>query len=442
MRWLLWSLSGLTACGASIESSTVGQTGQPGVVATTATSFLQPTSVPSGSAAPLPALAPPTSLADLAVAPTGAPAEEALAGFATVWGDADWFVEPKTEARSFKLATFKKGSRQTQLDATVPVRILKVHGDFLEVSGSPYADALNLDFGCSLLTLGVDRFTNDEANVDLRLFVRRKDLAPVVTKRFERTFEDGSSLLLLPGANLLKAAEGVLVRVGGGLALVPGELSVGHSFASFPARVPEVSPSESKFILSGVEDVRLAGRPIDLSGVPFANTLSRVEARGDRTLGSLDGRCTSATVSAPNNAVTPPKPGVGNLFGNGLSMGGLGMTNEPHWVLPRGSKLTCDLGKSALTLKTSHRVEENAEPCMKVTIAIDSPFLVGPLFEPSAQTMRCCAPRSALVKVTPPPVTPGIGLGGLTGGHLSGKKQKPQEPKPPKPRPDPFKSRE
>ncbi len=389
----------------------------------------------------MPKPAPPTPLADLAVAPTGAPAEEALAGFATVWGDADWFVEPKVESRSFKLATFKKGSRQAQLDATVPLRILKVHGDFLEVSGSPYADALNLDFGCSLLTLGVDQFTNHEANVDLRLFVRRKDLAPVVTKRFERTFEDGSSVLLLPGANLLKAAEGVLVRVGGGLALVPSDVSVGHSFASLPTRVPEVSPSEGKFILSGVEDVRLAGRPIDLSGVPFANTIARVESRGDRTLGLLDGRCISATVSAPNNAVTPPKPGVGALFGNGLGFGGLGMMNEPHWVLPRGSKLTCDLGKSALTLKTSHRVEEKAEPCLQVTIAIDSPFLLGPSIERSAQTMRCCAARSALVKVTPPPMTPGIGLGGLTGGHLSGKKQKPNEPKPktgePKPKSKP-----
>lgn len=427
MRWLLWSLSGLTACGASIDPSAgEAPSAQPALAPR-----LETASATASSTAIVPAST--TSLRDEVLTPTGAPAEEALAGFAAVWGDAEWFVAPKADARSFKLASFKDSDRRKQLELTVPVRILKVHGDFVEVSGSPLADELNLDPVCSRLILGAGSFTNVESSVDLHLFVRRRDLAPVVTKRFEHSFADGSAFEVQPGTNVLRTSEGVLLKLHDGSVRLPIELPVGHSFAAMPPKPRSPRVSDGGFILSGVSDVRLAGRPVDWSGLSYSVVPSRVQPNGERTLVSLDGRCINATLSAPAAAVTSRTPGAKDDTADAFGVGGLGISREPHWVLPRGSKLSCDVASSTLTLKMSRRMDEKAEPCIDVPIRISSYFFSGPSIEPSEQTMRCCAPRGTLVKVTPPPMPPGFGLGTLGRGQLGGGK---------KPKPDPMNSRE
>lgn len=217
----------------------------------------------------------------------GAGERESLRGNVLVWHDAAFFVEPNEAAASIHLA--KLGApRKDSGGHVVAMRVVGARGSFVEV------EPTSADCGSSWLTM-----PDDVAK--LHLFVKRSDLAPVLTSKLDKTFADGTRVVLRPGVAVVpQAASGhVLVHVGDDVVDidVPGA-SVGHSYV--PERAKPTVINAQDYALTKGTAATLGDRPASIGA--HAQAITR---RGDKTLFVVDAKCAQLTVAVPSGAVSP-----------------------------------------------------------------------------------------------------------------------------------------
>src|SRR5262249_4648096 len=119
------------------------------------------------------------------VDPPGASDTEPLKGNVLVWSDATLYTEPSDTATAVHAAALEK-ARKDSAGEVVAMHVVSIQKGFIEVE-----PAAELDCTWSRL-----QTTDDVAK--LHVFVKRADLAPVVTAPVEKSFDNGSRFALRP----------------------------------------------------------------------------------------------------------------------------------------------------------------------------------------------------------------------------------------------------
>jgi hypothetical protein len=216
------------------------------------------------------------------VAVTGVARADDLHGVVLVWQDASFYGEASDTAPAIKLSA--PLVRDTTLGRVVPMSVLGVHGDWVEVE--PTTSTYCTDA----------RLVPPDDLAKLRLFVKRADLAPVLTAPVAVAGPDGSKLALKPG---VPVAPGHFAYQGLSVAaeIPPG--SIGLSYVAPKAARGDLAIRQ--LALKAGAKVKLAGQTLTIAAItPSAH----VEHRGTDVLVTLEDGCTSLVVVAPSTAIT------------------------------------------------------------------------------------------------------------------------------------------
>jgi FKBP-type peptidyl-prolyl cis-trans isomerase len=213
-----------------------------------------------------------------------------LRGDAMVWEDAVFYLEPSESGPSVRFATFSRGRRE-EVGRAIPVRIVASMRTFVEIE--PQAA-----LGCASRRLEVD--PRVEA---LRLFVKRDDLSPVLTKPYSATFSDGTGVRIAAGMPVWPTPSGLYTVSARGdkLRLAVPHASVGYLFPG--ARVPEPEKPTGPLVrVDRMTSVKVGGEPLETRAGWLA---PRPTKPGDTQLLRWTARCIELTVAVPATAVRP-----------------------------------------------------------------------------------------------------------------------------------------
>lgn len=220
-----------------------------------------------------------------------------LQGDVAIWLDAKLYVEAEDKAPSVRLAVLGQ-PREDSVGAVYMAHVRGTQGDFIDVE-------LSKSDTCSLIGAGS---SSDSRIGQIRLFVHRADLAPVVTKPFSAKFPDGTSIALSPGVPVVPVANGYRVSLQWNTATfaIPAS-SIGHAY-TYAQTSPGVfsPPSGQTSYLLAKSTVTVGKRSFTVAGNIYAPSSKR---RGGRALVPISAPCASITVSAPRGRVTAIEPG-------------------------------------------------------------------------------------------------------------------------------------
>ncbi len=312
---------------------------------------------------------------------TNSAAEEKLTGNVLVWGDAPMYLDPDVKGAHVRIATLDQG-REHDIGFVLPMQVVGTRGELVEVE--PTADVQ-----CAWW-----RIVRPEGISGVRLYVKRSDLAPVLTKPFSAKFKDGSRIDMQPGVAVLggKVAfhEGILP------AAVP-EASIGVAYA--PKAIKAV-PKRGKrtFLLDEKTDVILGDQTFVLG--PWV--ASKAEKRGKRMLVHLAARCMTAVVSAPKDHVHADVAFGRSATGPAAVNASVAASSTERYYLPSGTPLTSEKGDHVVgTLSADRDIKKPSgkRACTDFVLSRDEPIIDAPrTLDPSqpSRTLRLCAPVEAV----------------------------------------------
>jgi len=207
-----------------------------------------------------------------------------------LWEDAVFYLEPWEGGASVRFSHLSRGPG-ADVGRTIPVRIVASTRTFVEVV--PAAA-----IGCASRRLEID--PRVEA---LRLFVKRQDLAPVLTKPYSASYSDGTGVRIAAGMPVLPTRSGryVVAPRGDKLGLPIPHASVGYVFSA--AKVPEPERLAGAVVrVDRSTTVKLGGEPFEVRGAWLAPKPARP---ADVQLLRWSARCIELTVAV---AATAPRP--------------------------------------------------------------------------------------------------------------------------------------
>lgn len=322
------------------------------------------------------------SIAIVAALAVPAAAQAPLTGNVLVWADAPLYPDANPSGPSVRAGTLDLG-RDKDVGYVVPMKVIGTTGDVVEVEPTP-------DVECAWW-----RVVKPDGLDNMRLYVKRTDLAPVLVKPFKATYKDGSSISLQPGVAVLDGK----VAFNRGVVPVPiPEASIGVAYA--PHKIaPVAKPDKKKFLLDEATEVKLGGATFPL-GPWVAGAAKR---KGNRMLVSIVTRCMTAVISAPKERVHA------GISINQTVAAGAGPTRPAlargavRYYLPAGTKMTSEKGSHVVgTLDTDRDVTKpkpGARACAEFVISRADPFVDVPHTVDASQpqrTLKLCAPADAV----------------------------------------------
>jgi hypothetical protein len=305
-----------------------------------------------------------------------APATEALRGYVLVWHDAPLFADASDKAPQIRVAALPV----RKAGHAVPMRVVSVAGAFVEVEPVD-------DLHCTWSRIA----TTDDIG-QLKLFVRRTDLAPMVVKPYAKTFPDGTRIALKPGVPVVALPDGwyaAALRGDDFPAEVPAA-SIGWSYT--PERDKPRTITGKDFTLVPRTKVTLGDRTFALASAPLA---SSVERRGSTTLYAIEDRCMSVAVAAPSTSVKDSdEEDDGIATGGGYGV--LDLRQEDY--LPIGTSLMIGTRQVAITTKPIYL----AAPGSGKTVCFDRRVKLATAMLPPAtdeldDRLRLCAATTRVV---------------------------------------------
>lgn len=287
---------------------------------------------------------------DTRLAPPGADARQELAGHVLVWHDAKLLLDPADPSTALQVA--KLDQRVDELGAAMAMHVLASTEALVEVEPITGLD-------CSGSTLEISQVKG------IHFFVARDDLAPLVVKRFDAGFSDGTRLSLLPGTPVMPTADGrYLVNIDGEtIAIAIPAASIGHSYTPLPVRGdPFVeSPGTTLWSFKRAATVTL-GTSSWSTGKQSATT-PHITRKGKITLLDLGRDCATATVATPSDQVVSFKVPVVHPPQFGALVGG----DQPEAdYLPAGTELTTPEGRPVATAASDITVAAPAAGVVQV----------------------------------------------------------------------------
>ena len=322
------------------------------------------------------------SIALVAALAVPASAETPLAGNVLVWADAPLYTDANATGATVRVGTLDLG-RDKDVGYVVPMRIVSTKDDVVEVE--PTAD-VECAWWRPIKPDGLDT---------MRLFVKRTDLAPVLTKPFKATYKDGSSVALQVGVPVLG---GKVAFNRGVVPVAIPETSLGIAYA--PHKIaPVVKPDKKKFLLDEATEVKLGGATFPL-GPWVAGAAKR---KGDRMLVSIAARCMTAVISAPKDRVHAGIAINQALAATAARTRTALASGAERYYLPAGTKMTGERGDHVVgTLDADRNVvkpKPGARACAEFVIGKDDPFVDVPHTVDASQpqrTLKLCAPAEAV----------------------------------------------
>jgi hypothetical protein len=317
-----------------------------------------------------------SSVAVMMLLAAPAAAEPKLAGNVLVWIDAPLRLDATEDSASIHLGQLEHG-RDHAANYVVPMHVLGELGDFVEVEPTS-------DIECTW-----SKVVRPTELASLHLYVKRGDLAPVVTKSFVATFKDGTRIALEPGTAVQNGEvafneQVVSVDVPNlGLAYTP------HAIAAVP------KPGKHTAFLDEHTEVTLGPKSFT-----FGSWVSpSATQHSDRTLFPIAVRCATATLSVPTDHVQRDiRVGKQAIGGGRPTLGG--STRTRRYYLSKGQKLTPETGDHVVaTLAADLDVEQptGARACADFEVTRDEPMPEAPHPDEASipnRRLHLCAPAS------------------------------------------------
>lgn len=311
------------------------------------------------------------------VDPMPAPEDVAVRGNVLVWNDAKLYAEPSEDARTLQLATFDV-ARKDRVGHVVALKVVAGKGAFVEVELTGQRD-------CALSRVVVP---DDLARV--RMFVRRADLAPVVTKAFTKSFADGTSISIAPGTPVVATDAGTYVVSlrGDELEVDVPAASVGYAYSAGKSR--SMIMAGSTLAIAPATSAAIGERTMKLTAWQGAP----VERRGEQAVVALDGGCVSAHVIVPSKALVDADESTGDLSASDDGNDVVSLRDE--LFLPKLTQLTIGTRTVAIAAKPIYL---HAEPmgknaCIQRTLRIESSLEV----KATDERLRVCAPATKVLR--------------------------------------------
>ncbi len=244
-------------------------------------------------------------------------AKRPVAGFAYVWDNAEWYTDARG-ATIGRLADFADDERFTTRTGRTPVRIVTEAGDRVEFRTLGGRDELHCD------AAGHDDELRD---YELRAFVRKRDLVPVLPKSYSVGYADGTGVTVSAGSVVRPVAANEWV-VDRGVEL-PVELELDDVALSYARVKPQTTRGHDTGWIAESATVRLDGHRLaqgsELAGFALVS-------RNDSNTGALvqlTNRCVSMRVLVPPDAVRA---------GGGGGMGTIGNRSQHTWTIRADAK--------------------------------------------------------------------------------------------------------
>ena len=317
------------------------------------------------------------ALAGAKIDPPAAPDDGALKGNVLVWHDTTFFAEATDDARTVQLATFE-GARKDRLGHVVALKVISGKGAFVEVELTGQQDCTS------------SRVVIPDDLARVRMFVRRADLAPVLTKAYTKSFADGTSITLAIGTPLAATDAGTYMVTlhGDELEVDVPATSVGFAYGTSKSRAT-INIADSSTIAAGTK-ATLGERAVALTAWQGAP----IERRGDSTLVALDGGCITAHVLVPSKTLKDADELAGDLTASDDGNDSLSLRDE--CFLPKLTALTVGKRQVAVASKPiylhSEPMSQNA--CIQRAIRIESTFEV----KSTDDKLRLCAPATKVAR--------------------------------------------
>jgi hypothetical protein len=331
------------------------------------------------------------AVADVPSDPPVVDAKTKLAGRVLVWADAVLQVESGSATPSVTLGRLR--GRMFEVGGVFPAKVIKTRGELVEIELSATPD-------CAWNTGG-----RSSELASVRMFVKRTDLAPLVTRRFTKTFKDGSRITLEPGVPVVPDEHGYKMSIDGDGVVVPiPSKQVGFSYAPTKLVVVKAKP---RYWLAPKTIGRLGDHEVKIENAD--TTAASVSKRKERTLFPIRAACIDAVISVPADAVTETELKEGDLKGDVYG----GLVGVPdRWVIPPRTALRTAGGR--VVASTSAEVEvgmpfmygnENKPICKRFELGLEphawrAPRLV--LRDALDRTIELCVPADS-VRHDPPP---------------------------------------
>lgn len=263
------------------------------------------------------------------LAPTGPAADAKLEGFVLVWHDTTFYVDDKDPSYTIRLGTLK-GARANNVDSVVAMRVVGTTGDLVEVEAIADRHCTN----SKIITHYVQQ---------LRLFVRRADLAPVVTTAFDKTYPDGTRFQVGPGTPVIARSDKTFVARFAGHE-IPVEIpaaNVGYAYASATLSTAMPEKKDKLIELRPNAAAKLGKQSFKTGKSGMGEEQWTVTKKGATALVTLDYRCTSAVVSVSAKQLAAAKfdriaPGSRDEMS---AYGGIFGDPPPGTYIPAGTKL-------------------------------------------------------------------------------------------------------
>jgi hypothetical protein len=244
--------------------------------------------------------------------------ERPVSGYAYVWTNAEWFAKPGGKSVG-RIADFADDQRFETHTARMPVRIVAEHGELVEVS-----TGVGRDDHC-------DSSPRELVAYELRAFVRKRDLVPVLAKSYSVGYADGTGLTLSAGVVVRPTEDGIVVDRGVELPLEVRDDDIALSYAKTKTRDPGEGAGGW---LADEAEVKLDGRPLANAGARLS-LFYEIVARDDGPDGSLvqlAARCvTMRVLAAPTDVKHGGATGLGSIGTGSGTAGVLGGTLPRRW---------------------------------------------------------------------------------------------------------------
>lgn len=303
-----------------------------------------------------------------------------LRGDAYVWEDGAFYAEPWEGGAMVRFSSFSR-TRAAEVGRAIPVKIVSAaRRELVEI------ELVEAD------TCAARKISVDDRLTGLRLFVKRTDLAPVLTQPFTLAHANGTSARLAAGVPVAPTASGAyVVSARGDLLQLPiPHTSVGYTYARTRVVDPP-PPTGTLWRLDRTTTVEVGDTEIEARAGWLA---TRPAKHGDTVNLRWRTRCIDLVVAAPARHLVKHRElrgggGVGYGFGRG------GSTHE----IPRGTPLATTSGREVAVAARAIAVPPptGGKACFEALLAMVRVEDGGRL----ARTFRLCAPADA---VDGPPV--------------------------------------
>jgi hypothetical protein len=309
--------------------------------------------------------------------PPSAAAGDTLRGNVLVWHDATLFVEPKDDAPTLHLASFET-ARKHHVGDVMALRVVSSKGAFVEVELTGQRDCTD------------SRVIVPDDLARVRMFVRRDDLAPVLTKPFKASFGDGTSIAFTAGTPVVPTDAGtymVSLRGDDVEVDVPAS-SVGFAYPSAKGRAA-INAGETLSIASKTQ-ATLGDRKVTLSLWEAAP----VERRDDMALVALDSGCISARMLVPSTSVKDLDEPVADVSTSTETNEVMSLRDELY--LPKLTPLSVGTRQVALAAKPIylHGEPMGKSACVQRSIRIETALDI----KRTDEKLRVCAPAKKVVR--------------------------------------------